>query len=104
MSVKSIFIVILVVLILVMSYRIFDLGVTLTYLKGELEDTQRQAEIFRIFQRSPCVQLDDIPKKFSAFEKGGLLYINSLAFECRNDKDTAEKLLHYVGDTSMNRE
>ena len=103
MSVKAIVIAILVVLLLVMSYRIVDLGSTLTYLKKELEETQRQANIFRLFQRSSCIRIDDIPKEFSAFEKGGLMYINGLAFECRTDEKTNQKLLYYVGDTSENR-
>jgi len=96
MSLKTIFILILIFLLSASIYRIFDLGVSLTYLQSELEQTQKQVDIVRTYQRSPCVVVEKIPGKFSAFKKGDFIFINGLAFECKMDMKSNQKLFNYV--------
>ena len=41
---KYILIITLLIIIAILMYRIFDLGVTLTYLENDLESTQKELE------------------------------------------------------------
>lgn len=93
---KVTLIVIFLMVIVILSYRIIDLGVTLTYLEDDLQSANKKSKILVTFQRSRCLSKEDIPKTLSVIEKNGLIIIDGVGFECKVDNEGNRKLLYYV--------
>jgi hypothetical protein len=97
--VKNFLIIVLLGASAILVYRIFDLGVTHTYLSDELSRTQNEKRIVSRFQRTQCSSINVDSKDFSVFKKEKLIVIDGVAFECKMSLGNSESLLHhYVGN------
>ena len=92
---KNVVILILTIIILFLAYRVFDLGVTLTYSEQEISNLQKEAQILEMFQRAPCLPLEKIPEDFMPFEKEGFLVIGTLKFVCTQEENSNQKIFLY---------
>jgi hypothetical protein len=82
MRTKNATIAVLVFITFALAYRVFDLGVTIGYLEVSVTDARMYAETLKEFQRTSCKDIAEISPAHSPFEKNGLIYINSIGFEC----------------------
>ena len=80
-----------------LTYRIFDLGVSYSYLRDDLKFHQREIKVVSRFQRSPCSSIDMNTDDFVIFQKKELIVIDGFEFECKSFLYDTRKLLHYVG-------
>lgn len=83
----------LLVLVAGLVYRVFDLGVTLTYLKEGAHESQQHLLAMKTYQRAPC-SIDrsvDLP----SFEKQGATYFAGLRFECKPRDGSAGSVFLY---------
>ena len=97
MKLKSFVIAALIVLCVVLAYRIFDLGVSYSYLNDALKSYQSELRVVSRFQRLPCSSIDTNSKDLLIFKKEGLLVIDGFEFECKLFPGDARELLHNVG-------
>lgn len=84
----------LLVLVAGLVYRVFDLGVTITYLKESAIESQQHLLALKTYQRAPC-SIDrsvDLP----SFEKQGATYFAGLRFECRPKDGSAGSVFFYA--------
>ncbi len=91
-SSKNVLIAILIIVTVALMYRIFDLGVTITYLEDDLARSQNVSRILQKFHRSRCIPVEEIAEEFYTFEKEGFTVIGGVKFECKLDKDRKEKI------------
>jgi hypothetical protein len=97
MNFKNFMITALIVVCAIFAYRIFDLGVSYSYLSDDLKSHQRELKVVGRFQRLPCSSIDMYKDDFLIFQKEGLIVIDGFEFECKLFPGETRKLLYYVG-------
>ena len=94
---KSIIIFLLVTLAIFLGYRVFDLGVSLTYSSDEIERLQKEILIISKFQGKDCDKvIGNEQLKDSIFLKDGKVVIKGVEFECKNEVDGRSLLFSIV--------
>ena len=96
---KNIVITVLGALVLVLAYRVLDLGVTLTYSNQSFANLQNTMMTISKYQGMECSQLnahDQMRNGF--FFKEGKMYIEGVEFECRTDKEGRSMLFSVMED------
>ncbi|MBK7898053.1 MAG: hypothetical protein IPJ99_01525 [Betaproteobacteria bacterium] len=94
--VKNMLVVGLFVCCLVLIFRIYDLGVTLTYLKDDLTQAQNNLHTISEFQRNNCSLAYGKIDGVNIFRKANKIVINTLEFECKPLENGSEGLLYFV--------
>ena len=92
--------ILIVIFTTLLLYRIFDLGVTITYLEDDLERALNQSKLLIQLQRAPCTEINNIPNDSSVFEKDGSIVIDNVVFECTRKDNANEDTLYYKNSTS----
>jgi hypothetical protein len=82
---------------LALIFRIFDLGVTITYLKDELAQAQGDSHTISKFQRNSCSSVYGKIDGVTIFRKANRIVVNRLEFECKASRNGGEELLFLVG-------
>lgn len=94
---KGLAIFILVLMIIFLGYRIFDLGVSLTYSNDEIERLQKEIMIISKFQGKNCDEVISSEKlKDDLFLKDGRVVIEGVEFECKNETSGKRVLFSIV--------
>ncbi len=91
-SSKNILIIFLIITVVALLYRIFDLGVTITYLEADLTRSQKVSRVVQKFQRSRCIPVEEIADEFYAFKKEGYYIIGGVKFKCKMNEDRKVKV------------
>lgn len=85
---------VLFVLLVISAYRVFDMGVTTTYMEGDLDTSHQLVESLVEFQRSNCESINGSPGKDWIFKQDGFIIIAGFRFECRASEDGKNKLFY----------
>lgn len=90
---KNFVLIILTIAVVVLAYRVFDLGVTLTYSNDEIDRLQREVHIVSKYQGYKCSVVTDNPDmKENVFVKDGKVVIDGVEFECKQFLDDIDRL------------
>lgn len=76
---KNMSILILLLLIILLTYRVFDLGMSLTFSKNELLESKHMIRMVALYQRKNCSGRDESK---SVFRKNGKYHIEGVPFVC----------------------
>lgn len=83
---KSLTIFFLILLVIVLAYRIFDLGISLTYSDDEIERLQKEMIVISKFQGKDCDEVVGGEQlKDDVFLKDGKIVIEGVEFECKSE-------------------
>ena len=78
----------LLVIVVALVYRIFDLGVSATYAEESIRESYARIDVIKKYHRLDCNKISSvIDEGHNLVEKDGLIYIDTVEFKCVQSTD-----------------
>lgn len=96
---KSFAVFILTLIVIFLGYRVFDLGVSLTYSNDEIRRLQKEILVISKFQGKGCSEvIGGEQLKDNLFVKDGKIVIEGVEFECKSGVSGGGFLFGIIGN------
>ena len=93
---KTIFYSVLLIALLVLAFRIYDLSVSLAYSQMQLKEDQNAIQVVAKYQREECEYAYKRVDGVSVFMKEADVVIQGVRFTCQKGKDLKPRLFMAV--------